>query len=189
MEKNNKKSNIHFLIGVPGSGKSTYAEKINKINSIEILNPEKVRKKETGDEANHQNITFKEVYAVMGEKALELIEKGEDFIYDASNCNPEFRREILKFWREKGEVFIRGVLMITPTSVAKERNKKRNRVVPEQIIESMKRKLFNNPLDTTKDDFDEIWVVDKLGKECKIFDKKEEAGKEMTISSEFRPFK
>ena len=83
---------LHFLIGLPGSGKSTFAKKIAKDNFAVILSSDNIRKELFGYENQDNN---GKVFEVMNNRAIELLENNIDVVYDATNLNEKKRRTII----------------------------------------------------------------------------------------------
>lgn len=76
---------VHMLIGIPGSGKTTFANKFSKEKNIPIVSTDVVRKlNPVWDEKN----VWPEVYRLCGEH----LKNNEDFIFDATNVTPKVRK-------------------------------------------------------------------------------------------------
>ena len=76
---------IYMLIGIQGSGKSTYARVKSKELSIPIVSSDNVR--DENPDSPEEN-TFPLVY----EKCAEYIKSGTDFIYDATSITKKVRK-------------------------------------------------------------------------------------------------
>lgn len=157
-----KVSTVYFLVGIPGSGKSTWAAK----KGLPVLSSDTMRKELTGSESNFSKDA--EVFEELGRKAEKFLAEGEDFIYDATNTHYK-RREKLIDWHKIFGAKICGVLFMVPKEIAKERNISRERKVPNDTIERMWQNFIDTPIDTSKDWFDEIVAVDEDGKETQLY--------------------
>ena len=138
--------NVYMLIGLPGSGKSTCANEIIKYNdNIKIFSSDEYREKLTGD-INNQTSNNK-IFNVLYTDLIEHIKLGGDTIYDATNINRKNRKEILTRLKNLhiSDLKIIGILVITPVEKCIERNKNRERIVPEEVIYNMACK-FEMPL-------------------------------------------
>lgn len=79
---------VHLMIGIQGSGKSTFANKLSNDNNIMIVSTDRVRQlNPTWPEEN----IWPEVYRL----TAELIKKGKDVIFDATNITPKVRERFL----------------------------------------------------------------------------------------------
>ena len=85
---------LYYLVGLPASGKTTWAEQNKKDNSIIHISSDNIREELYGDVNNqdHNN----EVFQYMDKKTKELLRQGKDVIYDATNINSKRRNNFLK---------------------------------------------------------------------------------------------
>lgn len=126
-----------MLVGIPASGKSTYAHELEK-QGYHIHSSDAIRKELTGD-SNSQNINNK-VFEILHKRIKDDLEVGKSCVYDATNMSMKrriaFLSEIKKYdCRKKCIVFF-----IDP-EICRERNKKRERKVPDYVIEKMLRQF------------------------------------------------
>lgn len=136
----------HFLIGVPGSGKSTFAAALAKLGNYVIISTDEIRAALYGNAATQGN------WNEVENQALLLIEQartsGKSVIYDATNFKRAFRMDFLMKVEEGGKTpplhWIAWHLK-TPIETCIEWNQKRDRIVPQSIIESMSKLLLNFP--------------------------------------------
>jgi predicted kinase len=176
MDQLKHRPTLYMVMGVPGSGKTTWAKK----QGLPILSSDAIREELTGSAGDQDTVPPKEIFRILDERVGEYLKHGEGVIYDALNIEPDKRRPRLKYWIEQYKAQIIGVLFTTPIEIAKERNKSRERVVRDDIIERFARIFEENPLDTTKDWFDRIIEVDEHGGEKEIYrfeHEKKEVGK------------
>lgn len=177
-------STIYYMIGLPGSGKSRVAENKSKELDIPVLSSDNMRKKMSGNEGDVETCSHQEIFKKLREEANERIEGERGFVWDATGINARFRREDIDMFKKKGAKII-ALVMTTPREVCLERNKKRDRNVPEEIIEEMDResKLMENIINTELDLFDEVRFIDKDGEETDVYERESKKG-EGTISRE-----
>ncbi len=76
---------IHMLIGIQGSGKSTYALKLSKELNCTIISTDRVRMEHPDWE---ESAIWPEVYR----KCAESLKNNVDAIYDATNITPKVRK-------------------------------------------------------------------------------------------------
>lgn len=79
---------VHLMIGIQGSGKSTFASKLSKEENIAIVSTDRVR--QLNPNWPEQNI-WPEVYRLCAEN----IKNNCDVIFDATNITPKVRERFL----------------------------------------------------------------------------------------------
>lgn len=79
---------IHMLVGIPGSGKSTYATTLQKQFDYPIVSSDTVRNLHPDWK---EELIFPEVYRLTS----EYLKKGQDIIYDATNITPKVRQRLV----------------------------------------------------------------------------------------------
>jgi len=155
MNKVNNK--LFILIGIPCSGKSTYANKfiLNNPNTI-LISTDEIRKQITGvyQFSEKTNLLVMETAKKMLYKALM---QGMDVIYDATNTNKNYRKSIIKISKQTSLQTI-GVVFKTPVTICLKRNAERNseRRIPEHVIVAMS--VFDSDIKKTEG-FDEVMFI------------------------------
>ena len=136
---------LYTMIGLPGSGKSTFAS--NHPECV-VVSTDAIRGELFGDENEQKN--GKLVFDVAYARLAQAVEVGQDAIFDATNLQRKYRKKIFQMFPKAYHV---AVFVNTPVDVCKERNAKRDRVVPEMVIDRMASSL-NAP--TIAEGFKEI---------------------------------
>lgn len=76
---------VHMLVGIPGSGKTTYAKQLQAELNCRIISTDTIRNLHP---TWNETLIWPEVYRL----CAEIIANGEDLIYDATNVTPNVRK-------------------------------------------------------------------------------------------------
>ena len=126
---------IVVLVGLPGSGKSTYLDQM----AAAALSSDALRKLLADDETDqtiHDRVFQALRYLLRQRLALE---RPVTYI-DATNLTPEERRPYIGIGKSYG-CEVEAVYFDVPLEVCRERNARRHRVVPEDALAKMAAKL------------------------------------------------
>lgn len=122
-----------MLVGLPASGKSTYAEKLRE-KGYHIHSSDKIREELTGD-VNSQDKNMN-VFQELHKRVKTDLQNGISCVYDATNMSMKRRKafldEIKKFNCRKT-----CILFVVPVEVCKKRNQSRERKVPDSVFDKM----------------------------------------------------
>lgn len=158
-------ADLYVMCGIPGSGKSTVAQKVAARNEgTVIVSSDGMREKYFGDENKlydknvlkeqmaeyaklfplnekaKKNIGHDFIFRKVDEACIDALRNGHDVIYDSTNLSCVSRARILhKFDGIRDKAYI--VYVDCPLELALERNAKRARVVPEDVIRRMYSRL------------------------------------------------
>lgn len=138
-------NNVFWLLaGIPGSGKSTFAQNmmnhtpLSEINiknqNIIWISSDNIRKEIFGSEEAIQNKEL--IFSIMKQRSIFYLNRGYDVIYDATNITSKIRLDILTSIK-KIKCKKNCIVFRTPYKVCLERNRSRTRFVPENIILDM----------------------------------------------------
>ena len=135
-----KKSNVYIMIGLPGSGKSTWI-KDNLDKNIEIISKDQIRKelgimdddqkKKIGDAQQE-----KEVKKIHNERFEDNLKKGNDIVLDNTNIG-----KTLKYILDRCKYYNAqtiGVNIKTPKEVCM---KRRENCISEKVYNDMEKEL------------------------------------------------
>lgn len=137
------------LIGLPGSGKSTWARQfVGQHPTYRIVSTDAIRQQLFGDEAvqGPWPQIWQQLQAQL-QQGVWAIERGhcQGVIYDATNGRRRHRRDAIALARHLGFDFIIGLWFDIPLAVCLQRNQMRSRHVPPAVIERMHRQLQGAP--------------------------------------------
>lgn len=125
---------IVLLVGLPGSGKSSYAEQHGG-----ALSSDEIRRLLCDDPTN-QSI-HRQTFAMLRHLLkVRLALKRPVTIVDATNLTPQERRPYIKIARHH-KCEIEAVFFDVPMEECQRRNRLRNRMVPDEAIAAMAKKL------------------------------------------------
>ena len=155
------KPELLMLVGLPGSGKSTYLKKYFNQN-LRVHSSDAIREELTGS-AETQDINA-QVFELLHKRVREDLKNGISCVYDATNISWKRRKAFLNS--------LNGIdcwkichVIATPYEVCLTQNKMRERVVPSHIIKRMYMN-FDIPFYNEGWDNIEIWYEDKQYKKA-----------------------
>jgi predicted kinase len=129
------KETLYMICGIPGSGKSTLSNQLRFENHDAVyICPDEIRKELTGNMIDQTKNN--QVFGIVFKRLKDAMIDGKTIIYDATNYNRKNRSGILDIAKQ----FNYNVVvyeMSTPHDVSRERNKKRDRVVPDFVLDKM----------------------------------------------------
>lgn len=158
-----------LLVGIPGSGKTTYAEKYLEVfNNTIHLSSDKIRAELWGSEATQGDNN--EVFSLMQSRAIEALNNGQNVLYDATNVTRKDRAYIISLCPKF--VKIECHIVWAPIETCIERDAARERTVGKTIIDKMLKRFqapyYDEGIDeikvfwNTKEDFDQHAYVDNI---------------------------
>lgn len=123
-----------MLVGLPGSGKSTYARTLEKYYSIH--SSDALREEMFGDANENSKESNAQLFNELHKRIKEDLKNGKDVIYDATNLN---RKRRIGFLQDLTNIPCHKscVLVVAPYYVCLLNNQKRERKVPDYVIKRM----------------------------------------------------
>lgn len=127
------------LVGLPGSGKSTWAKQYAaNCEKILLVSSDAIREELWGSEEIQGNP--KVIFAEMQRRTEEALKSGKTVVYDATNIERKFRKELPRQYRQYASTIV-CVVFNTPLEECIKRNTQRTRHVPESVIRKMAGKM------------------------------------------------
>ena len=148
-----------LLVGIPGSGKTTYAEEYIEEHPDTIhVASDKIREELWGDEATQGDNN--EVFSLMQSRTIEALNNGWSVVYDATNITRKDRSYIIALCPKF--VKIECHIIWAPIETCIERDATRERTVGKTVIDRMLKRFqapyYDEAIDEIKvvlpDDFD-----------------------------------
>ena len=162
------KPRLTLMVGLPASGKSTYATLEALQTGAILLSSDSIRKELLGSEADQSNneLIFKTLY----DRARTHLSNGRSIIIDATNINMKDRKRTLSNFSNM-DIERYCIIMSTPIEICIKRDKERNRTVGEDVI---KKFLYRFEIPMYFEGFDEIvimqWSERKMTTREELFD-------------------
>lgn len=153
------KKHLYLMMGVPGSGKSTYAKNILKYGDIYVSRDE-IRYSLLTDEDDYfakENEVIK-TFIESIDKSLVMEEYCGDVYADATHLSPKGRAQVLNQLKNKDRVSV--IYLDIPLNVILERNAKRTgrALVPEDVV----RRMYNSiQLPTRAEGIESIYFINE----------------------------
>ena len=149
---------LYILIGVPGSGKSTYAKELceKSERGVALVSSDEIRKWLFGNESCQANPKL--VFDTAHEAIKNQLSCGYDVVFDATNIYKHNREKLIKkiMFKVTKPVRFVAIYFDTPIETCIARQELRERKVPTKVIEKMARQI-DKP--TFEEGFDIIGTI------------------------------
>lgn len=152
---------LFVMIGISGSGKSTIAQKLlqsllSNDNGTVLISSDNIREELCGDASDQSKNS--QVFELAHKRIEESLSRNINVIWDATNLAPEDRKEVIRIGRNHNAQLV-AIQVVTPISIAIDRNNNRDRRVPVRVIWKQQGRYYA----ATKQEFDRIITVDVDG--------------------------
>ena len=147
-----------LLCGIPGSGKSTYAEKYIKTHPNTVhLSSDRIRAELWGNEATQGDNN--EVFSLMQFRAIEALNNYQSVVYDATNVTRKDRSCIIALCPKFAKIECH--IIWAPIETCIERDAARERTVGKAVIDRMLKRFQAPYYDEGIDDIRVIWNTEE----------------------------
>lgn len=163
-----------LLVGIPGSGKTTYAEKYLEVfNNTIHLSSDKIRAELWGSEATQGDNN--EVFSLMQSRAIEALNNGQSVLYDATNVTRKDRAYIISLCPKFAKIECH--IVWAPIETCIERDAARERTVGKAVIDKMLKRFqapyYDEGIEEIKvfwnaEDFNQHTYVENLMQQANI---------------------
>ena len=153
------KKHLYLMVGVPGSGKSTYVKSMLKYGDIYVSRDE-IRYSLLTDEDDYfakENEVIR-TFIENIDKSLVMEEYCGDVYADATHLSPKSRAQVLNQLKNKDKVSV--IYLDIPLNIILERNAQRKgrALVPENVV----RRMYNSIILPTKEEgIEELIIIDE----------------------------
>jgi predicted kinase len=141
------------LVGISGSGKSTYANGLKTSLNAQLVETDSIRLELTGN-AEDQSQNSK-VFEIARKRVNDYLSQDKNTIIDATSLNAKERKDWIEIGKNNNAE-VRAYFIDTPVDVCKSQNNKRTRKVPEWVIDKQASKLH---APTRAEGFDSVVIV------------------------------
>jgi len=142
----------YVMVGAPGAGKSTYAEKLAKTENAVIISGDNIRAELYGDSEIQGN--WAEIWDRIDEMVSEAC--GMPVILDGTYHRADYRQEAITLLKSYGYEKIEAVVVDPGLETCIMRNARRHRGVPRYVIVNMHEQLQQSLKDIYSEDFDRL---------------------------------
>ena len=144
---------LAVMIGISGSGKSTYANGLKTSLNAQLVETDAIRLELAGD-AEDQSKNG-QVFTIAKKRVNDYLSQGKNTIIDATSLSIKDRKDWIDIGKANNAE-VRAYFIDTPVSDCKAQNNKRERKVPEWVIDKQASKLFGP---TKSEGFDSVTTI------------------------------
>ena len=143
-----------LLVGIPASGKSTYAERLATVTGSVILSTDTIRAKLYGSESIQGS--WSDIERELHKSIKHYTDLKVPVIVDATHTKPEHRKPLLNL---SSRIKWACYWLDADLSECLERNQTRSRTVPSHVIRAMHKQLKLTP-PTTGEGFTNVYQME-----------------------------
>jgi predicted kinase len=150
----------HMMVGVPGSGKSTWIKENIFNNSIVLSTDDKIEEIASQCDMTYNQVFEDNIKEVTDEFFDEIeynVTKGNNIIIDRTNLTPKSRKRILNMITSDYKKIAVVVQCSDPFIHANRLASRKGKTIPNHIIESMKNTFI---MPSLEEGFNDITIID-----------------------------
>jgi len=147
--------NAYVMVGAPGSGKTTYAEKLAEQENAVVISGDDIRAELYGDAGIQGD--WAEIWDEIETRVSECC--GMDVILDGTHCREDYRAEALALLKSYGYEKVELVVMDASLATCLARNFQRTRNVPDYVIKQMHSDLQRSKKTIMTEPFDRLTFI------------------------------
>lgn len=145
---------LYITVGIPGSGKSTYTNKIiSETDNVKVISPDEIRGELTGDVSDQSRNA--DVWGLAHKRLHESLSSDCNVIFDSTAVDKKSRKNLIKIGKKYDAEIIALAFPVT-FETAVERQKGRDRQVPLDVIQRFSDKFT---LPSKKEGFDDVRII------------------------------
>jgi predicted kinase len=149
--------NAYVMVGAPGSGKSTQAQKIAELENAFIVSGDRIRYELYGDACIQGN--WADIHDRIEVEVADAAAVGRSVILDGTHYRAGYRKETVAMLRSYGYDNIEAVVVNPSLATCLARNFQRSRNVPDYVIKEMHGKLQSSLRNIYDEPFDRLNFV------------------------------
>jgi len=147
---------LTVMIGVPASGKSYWAKYIADEKDSILIEADDVRKEVFGNRQTKE--AHIEVFAYCHRLIKDSLSDGKDVVFDATNLSHKHRKRFIDIAKTCG-ADVSAVLVASPWHECLDSNESRERVVPTDVMEGMRKNFVPPFMAEGWDNISIIWNI------------------------------
>lgn len=164
MDKENTIPYFRMVIGLPGSGKSTFIQEMTNGSSndlVHIHSSDSIRRELLGDVNDQSSNSL--VFDTLHKRVKDDLKNGISCWYDATNIHKKYRKAFLDSLKSI-DCMKECYLIASPIEECIERDKKRDRSVGEEVINKMYK---NIDIPAKREGWDNMYLC--YGNDCRAY--------------------
>lgn len=130
-----EKTTAFVMVGAPGSGKSTHAEKLASIENAVIVSGDDIRSELYG--SREIQGSWVEIHDEIERQVADAVERGKNVILDGTHYKHVYRNEAITLLRSCGFESVEAVVLDVSLATCLARNFTRARNVPDYIVKQI----------------------------------------------------
>jgi len=143
------------MVGAPGSGKTTYAEKLAEQENAVVISGDDIRAELYGDAGIQGN--WGEIWDKIETRVSEL--GGAPVVLDGTHCREDYRAEAFSLLKSYGYEKVELVVIDASLATCLARNFQRARNVPDYVIKQMHSDLQRSLKTIMSEPFDRLTFI------------------------------